>query len=98
MTLLPPPASADTLVLGDRLIYGRLVAIKATSIRFAPSCGAEQDYPRGDVKQVERNGACQPRPIRAYSAGGEVCPTAPLSLYEVELKAPKVVSQFEFWQ
>jgi hypothetical protein len=82
------PALADTLVLGERLVYGKLIAIKSMTVRFAPSCGAEQDFPRSDVKQVERNGACQPRPIRPYSAGGEVCPTAPLSLYEVELKAP----------
>ena len=87
--LATAPASADTLVLGDRLVYGRLVAINTTNVRFAPSCGAEQDFPRGDVKQVERNDTCQPRPISPYSAGGEVCPTAPLSLYEVELKAPR---------
>jgi hypothetical protein len=90
MLLLPPPALADTLVLGDRLIYGRLVAIKTTSVRFAPNCGGEQDFPRVEVKQVERNGACQPRPIRPYSAGGEVCPTPPLSLYEIEMKTPKL--------
>lgn len=87
--LVSQPISADTLVLGDHLVYGRLIAINSASIRFAPNCGAEQDFLRGDVKQVERNGSCQPRPIRPYSAGGEVCPTAPLSLYEVELKAPE---------
>ncbi len=85
-----PPAHADTLVLGDRLIFGRLIAVGATAVRFAPECGAEQAFPRGEVKQVERNGACRPKPIRPYSAGGQMCPTTPLTLYEVELKSPKV--------
>lgn len=84
-----PSASADTLVLGDRLVYGRLIAVESTEIRFAPNCGGEQLFPRSDVKQIDRNGACQPKPIRPYSAGGQICPTPPLTLYEVELKGPK---------
>ena len=82
-------ARADTLVLGDRLVFGRLdVSIGTTTIRFAPDCGAEQNYPRGDVKRVERNGACRPQKIRPYSAGGDVCTETPLQLYEVALKGP----------
>jgi hypothetical protein len=86
--LTAAPATADTLVLGDRLVYGRLISINAAGVRFAPSCGAEETFDRATVKQIERNGACKPKPIRPYSAGGEVCATAPLSLYEVRLKAP----------
>lgn len=86
--LVSPPASADTLVLSDRLVFGRLIAVGSADIRFAPDCGAEQLFPRGDVKRVERNDACRPKPIRPYSAGGQICPTAPLTLYEVQLKSP----------
>lgn len=87
---LANPALADTLVLGDRLVHGRLVSVGPTSVRFAPACGAVEDYPRASVRQVERNGACKPRPIRPFSAGGEVCATPPLSLYELRLKSPAV--------
>jgi hypothetical protein len=85
----PMIARADTLVLGDRQVFGKLVSMGSMTVRFLPACGtAPQDFPRSEVKRVERNSACKPRPIRPYSAGGDICTEKPLELYEVQLKRP----------
>lgn len=85
----PVVARADTLVLGDRQVFGKLVSMGNTTVRFLPACGtAPQDFPRSEVKRVERNNACRPRPIRPYSAGGDICTEPPIELYEVRLKRP----------
>jgi hypothetical protein len=86
--LWPRPAAADTLILSDRAVFGRLVSMGATTVRFAPDCGAVQEFPRGEVSRIERNSACRPRKIQPYSAGGDVCVQTPLSLYEIKLKSP----------
>lgn len=85
------PAAADTLELRDRLVFGKLIAIQSDGVRFAPACGAEQIFEVSDIKQIERNGSCKPKPIRPYSAGGALCASAPLALVELRLRSPKQV-------
>lgn len=79
---------ADTLILSDRLVYGRLVSIGLADVTFATQCGPTQKFPRSAVQQVQRNGSCKPKPIRPSSAGGDLCRDVPLELTEVQLRDP----------
>jgi hypothetical protein len=81
-------ASADTLVMGDRLVFGKLIAIGPEAVTFSPACGPPRSFAKAEVRRVVRNSACKPRPIRPYSAGGEICPDSPIALYEVSLRSP----------
>lgn len=83
------PARADTLVLPDRLVFGKLIAVASTTVTFAPECGAAQTFAKSEIRQIVRDASCKPKPVRPYSAGGEVCEQTPLSLYEVTLRSPK---------
>ena len=83
------PAQADTLVLQDGLVFGKLKGIGSNSVTFAPACQAERVYAKAEIKRIERNVACTPRPITPYSAGGEICSGAPIELFEVVLKEPR---------
>lgn len=87
--LLASPATADTLILQDRAVFGKLRTIGPNGISFAPGCQGEQTFSRTQVKRIERNGSCTPRQIAPYSAGGELCASGtPREFYEVALRSP----------
>jgi len=85
---LPSTATADTLILQDRMVFGRLRSVSKDAVIFAPQCGSRQSFAKASVKRVERNDACMPRPITPFSAGGALCPDTPLQVYEVVLRSP----------
>jgi hypothetical protein len=85
------PVHADTLVLADSLLYGKLIRFGTDYVLFAPGCGAAQpqSFETAKVQRVEVNSSCLPSPPHPYSAGGEIC-KQPRALYEVALKSPDV--------
>jgi len=81
---------ADTIVLSDSQLFGRVVSVGQTTVIFRPGCGQPVTYPKDQVRHIEFNGSCSPRPVKPYSAGGEIC-TDPLLLYEVKLKGNRII-------
>ena len=78
-------AAADALSLAESTVYGKIIAVRASSVEFAPACGAAHaTYPRDQVRQIELNSSCKPKPVVPSSGGIGLCDDAQ-SLYEVEL-------------
>jgi hypothetical protein len=79
------PALADALVTSESTVYGKVLAVRASGVDFAPACGpAHSVFPRDQVRQIEFNGSCKPAPIRPMSGGVGLCDNAQ-SLFETQL-------------
>lgn len=80
-------ARADTVVLEDSLLFGKVRQVRSDDILFAPGCRGSRVIRRDRVRRIDYHAGCTPRPVTPYSSGGAIC-SQTASLHELRFANP----------
>lgn len=82
-------ASADTLILSESTLYGRVVEVGSDNVVIMPGCAAPtQTIPKSQVQRFIFDTQCQPHPAQPYSAGVGMCPGPTRPVVELSFANP----------